>query len=281
VPLLLGGSHSSNLVSSAEVKPDLDPKSVFACEAEWASGEGGLSSIWSVSPSWIEGGWACVFTPRGGEAPYEPRKVRLSVEGSAMEVQYLPSITLVQERIEVGLEGGEVKLVAHPSLLPDVQVVGSEGVDVGVLGLTEGQLVLPVHLTLPHYLHNPTVTFSHPPSGQVVTATLLPLISSCPANHSGIISAILGSLLVYWQSVLVTLLAVILAMFLTRKSLKPGTSPPAAAPPAPSTPAPAKQPEEVGGTYLWTQDKSPIYGSPIFRRSPPAGARNMTQYSYN
>merc|ERR1712032_980897 len=53
------------------------------------------------------------------------------------------------------------------------------------------------------------------------------------------------------------------------------------APPAPSTPAPAKQPEEVGGTYLWTQDKSPIYGSPIFRRSPPAGARNMTQYSYN
>ena len=85
-----------------------------------------------------------------------------------------------------------------------------------------------------------------------------------------------------FQSVLVTLLAVILAMFLTRKSLKPGTSPPAAAPPAPSTPAPAKQPEEVtyfmecqnlfklfsfqvGGTYLWTQDKSPIYGSPIFR----------------
>ena len=108
-----------------------------------------------------------MFTPRGGEAPNEPRKVSLSVEGSAMEVQYLPSITLVQERIEVGLEGGEVKLVAHPSLLPDVQVVGSEGVDVGVLGLTEGQLVLPVHLTLPHYLHNPTVAFSHPPSGQV------------------------------------------------------------------------------------------------------------------
>ena len=167
VPLLLGGSHSSNLVSSAEVQPHLDPKSVFACEAEWASGEGGLSSVWSVSPSWVEGSWACVFTPRGGEAPYEPRKVSLSAEGSTMEVQYLPSITLVQERIEVGLEGGEVKLVAHPSLLPDVQVVGSEGVDVGVLGLTEGQLVLPVHLTLPHYLHNPTVTFSHPPSGQV------------------------------------------------------------------------------------------------------------------
>ena len=214
VCLLLGGSRSSNLVSSAEVvKPDLDPKSVFTCEAEWASGEGGLSSVWSVSPSWVEGGWACVFTPRGGEAPYEPRKISLSVEGSAMEVQYLPSITLVQERIEVGLEGGEVKLVAHPSLLPDVQVVGSEGVDVGVLGLTEGQLVLPVHLTLPHYLHNPTVTFNHPPSGQVsekggalmfsffqvVTATLLPLLSSCPANHSGIISAIFGSLLVYWQ----------------------------------------------------------------------------------
>ena len=87
-----------------------------------------------------------------------------------------------------------------------------------------------------------------------------------------------------FQSVLVTLLAVALAMYLTRKSLKQGTSPPAAAPPAPSTPAPAKQPEEVtlfslsespenfesfpiqvGGTYLWTQDKSPIYGSPIFR----------------
>ena len=49
-----------------------------------------------------------------------------------------------------------------------------------------------------------------------------------------------------FQSVLVTLLAVALAMYLTRKSLKQGTSPPpASAPPAPSTPAPAKQPEEV------------------------------------
>merc|ERR1719507_1886020 len=281
VLLLLGGSHSSNLLSETEVQHNLDPNSVLTCEADWASGEGGLSSIWSVTASWREGGWACVFTPRGGEAPHEPRKVSLSVEGSTWEVQYLPSISLVQEKIEVGLEGSEVKLLAHPSLLPDIKVVGSEGVDVGVLGLTEGELVLPVHLSLPHYLNSPTVTFSHPPSGQIVTATLLPLLSSCPANHSGIISALLGSLLVYWQSVLVTLLAVALAMYLTRKSLKQGTSPPSAAPPAPSTPVPAKQPEEVGGTYLWTQDKSPIYGSPIFRRSPPAGARNMTQYSYN
>merc|ERR1712107_511930 len=100
----------------------------------------------------------------------------------------------------------------------------------GVLGLTEGQLALPVRLTLPHYLHSPTVTFSHPPSGQVVTATLLPLLSSCPANNSGIISALLGSLLLYWQSVLVTLLAVALATYLTRKSLKQGSSPPPAQP---------------------------------------------------
>ena len=56
-----------------------------------------------------------------------------------------------------------------------------------------------------------------------------------------------------FQSVLVTLLAVTLAMYLTRKSLKQGTSPPAAAPPAPSTPAPAKQPEEVTlFSLLWT-----------------------------
>ena len=167
VPLLLGGSHSSNLLSETEVQHNLDPNSVLTCEADWASGESGLSSIWSVTASWREGGWACVFTPRGGEAPHEPRKVSLSVEGSTLEVQYLPSISLVQEKIEVGLEGSEVKLVAHPSLLPDIKVVGSEGVDVGVLGLTEGELVLPVHLSLPHYLNSPTVTFSHPPSGQV------------------------------------------------------------------------------------------------------------------
>ena len=51
---------------------------------------------------------------------------------------------------------------------------------------------------------------------------------------------------VNFQSVLVTLLAVALATYLTRKSLKQGSSPPpASAPPAPSTPVPAKQPEEV------------------------------------
>ena len=167
MPLLLGGSHPSNLASSTDLHHNLEPESVFTCEAEWASGEAGLSSIWSVAPTWLDDGWACLFTPRGGEAPTEPKKITLSVEGSAIEVQYLPSISLVQERVEVGLEGGEVKLVAHPSLLPDIQVVGSEGVDVGVLGLTEGQLALPVRLTMPHYLHNPIVTFSHPPSGQV------------------------------------------------------------------------------------------------------------------
>ena len=64
------------------------------------------------------------------------------------------------------------------------------------------------------------------------------LVSFCfPPDHSITCFA--------FQSVLVTLLAVALAMYLTRKSLKQGTSPPAAAPPAPSTPAPAKQPEEV------------------------------------
>ena len=64
------------------------------------------------------------------------------------------------------------------------------------------------------------------------------LVSFCfPPDHS-------MSCFVF-QSVVVTLLAVALAMYLTRKSLKQGTSPPAAAPPAPSTPAPAKQPEEV------------------------------------
>ena len=60
------------------------------------------------------------------------------------------------------------------------------------------------------------------------------------------------------QSVLVTLLAVALAMYLTRKSLKQGTSPPAAAPPAPSTPVPAKQPEEVNNHFSLELDTGHI-----------------------
>ena len=80
------------------------------------------------------------------------------------------------------------------------------------------------------------------------------------------------------QSVLVTLLAVALAMYLTRKSLKQGTSPPAAAPPAPSTPVPAKQPEEVNNHFNLELDTGHI--STIFSiyslMIPGSGRRHLS-----
>jgi len=98
-------------------------------------------------------------------------------------------------------------------------------------------------------------------------------------------SALMGDLLVYYQSVLSIIVAIVLAVYITKKLLiKPPSPKPAPPPAAAAVASPAKQPEptqEAGSPYLWTVDNSPIYGSPIFRRSPPTQPRNLAQYSYN
>jgi len=174
-----------------------------------------------------------------------------------------------------------VRVVGHLSILGDLSITSSDGVNIGDKFLGDGEVILPVKL-LSHHAGPHTVTVSLPTTGQTVTASLFPLVSSCPdREYTGIVSAILSDLLLYYQSVLVIVLAALLAGYFTFKNLKPAPATCTPAPkPVPATPN-IQKPEEVGGTYLWTQDKSPIYGSPIFRRSPPTGARNLTQYSYN
>ena len=66
---------------------------------------------------------------------------------------------------------------------------------------------------------------------------------------------------VHYQSVLSCLVMGALCFYLFRSGSRP-PPPPAPAPAQPVDAPPSPTP------YLWTQDNSPIYGSPIYRRSP-------------
>ena len=69
---------------------------------------------------------------------------------------------------------------------------------------------------------------------------------------------------VHYQTVLTCLVLVALSIYL----LRPGTKPPPAPAPPPAKPADSPSASPSPQPYLWTQDNSPIYGSPIYRRSP-------------
>ena len=77
----------------------------------------------------------------------------------------------------------------------------------------------------------------------------------------------------HYQTVLTLLLGGLLGLYLWRQTgaPKPPTSGPltaAAAADAPQSPLPSPSPS--GSTpYLWTVDNSPIYGSPMCRRTTP------------
>jgi len=274
------GSGDSNLLAEKNVGVVPPPGDLFSCDIAWDLGVE-ISEVFSVQEVWAEDRWACVFSTVG-QGPGEPAEVRLTVFGVVSSVKYLPAITVHNTGLEVGVAGGVIRIAGHSAVLDLLETKHSEGIVLGSPWLEEGELHIPVTLSAAHYHSHPTVTVSVPQTGQAVTVTILPMISSCKAP-TGFMSAIVGDLLVYYQSVLSIIVAIVLAVYITKTFLtKPPKPTPAPAPaPAQSPAKQAEQTQEAGSPYLWTVDNSPIYGSPIFRRSPPTQPRNMAQYSYN
>ena len=160
-------------------------------------------------------------------------------------------------------EGGAITVTGHSAVLDLLATSHSEGVELGAAWLeAEGELHLPVHLTAPHYAASPSVTVSVPATGQSVTVTVVPLISSC-RNNTGFLTAVVGELVTYYQTVICIVLVSVLTAYVTRTQLSK------TAPPAPSSPSrggeTADSTQNATSPYLWTQDNSPIYGSPIYR----------------
>ena len=161
-------------------------------------------------------------------------------------------------------EGGAITVTGHSAVLDLLATSHSEGVELGAAWLeAEGELHLPVHLS-------PSVTVSVPATGQSVTVTVVPLISSC-RNNTGFLTAVVGELVTYYQTVICIVLVSVLTAYVTRTQLSK-TAPPAPTPaPAPAPSSPSRGGETADSTqnatspYLWTQDNSPIYGSPIYR----------------
>jgi len=278
---LVIGNGDTNLLSSKTVESVL-PGDLYSCDVAWED-EMDISSVWVVGPVWQGDSWSCVFSPVG-PGPVHPVDVRLAVLGVDTVLSYLPAVSVTHTSVEVGVEGGVIRVGGHSAVLDLLETRHSEGLLLGSPWLEEGELHIPVSLSAAHYPSHPTVTVSVPSTGQAVTVTVLPLVSSCRAP-TGFMSALVSDLLVYYQSVLSIIVAIVLAVYITRTLLnKPPSPKPAPLPAQVTSPPPTKQPEqtqEAGSPYLWTVDNSPIYGSPIFRRSPPSQPRNLAQYSYN
>ena len=262
------GSGGKNLLTTQALEKEKvpSPVEVFKCEISWSL-SADINEIFKAEATWLGDKWACAFHSIGS-GPEHPVEITLKVFGAEKTIQYLPSIAVHHTNLEVGVKGGVVRVAGHSHVLDLLVTKHSEGVSLGSPWLNEGELHIPVTLTSHHYHFHPTVTVSVPPTGQSLTVNILPLVNSCKAP-TGFMSAIIGDLLMYYQSVLSIIVAIVLAVYLTQSFLsKPAASNPTPSP-AKSPPKQAEQNQEPaaapGSPYLWTVDNSPIYGSPIFR----------------
>ena len=293
---LVLGSGDSNLLSEGAVQ--YSGPAVFDCLISWDLDTVDIRQVFSAAAVWTGDRWGCVFSPLG-PGPAVPAMVSLQVYGVTHLLPYLPAIAVHHTTLEVGVGGAVVRVQGHSTVLDMLDTRHSEGLVLGTPWLEEGELHIPVSLAASHYHSHPTVTVSVPKTGQTVTVTILPMVSSCRAP-TGFMSAIVGDLMLYYQSVLSIIVAIVLAVYITKTFL---TKPPSPKPAPAPVQSPAKTGEEAQegasptSPYLWTVDNSPIYGSPIFRcvylptyvpithflfrRSTPTQPRNMAQYSYN
>ena len=265
------GHGDSNLLSSEPVL-SLPHVALFSCDLAWDENTN-IESVLRAKPQWTGSSWACAVT-QVSPGPSHPAWVRLTVLGHVETLRYLPPITVPQTSVELGAEGGVVRVTGHSSVLDMIQTRVSDGLDLGSAWLeAEGELQLPVSLSLPYYSSPPSLTITVPATGQTVTVSVLPLISSCK-NSTGFLSALVGGAMYYWQTLIFTATCGVLCVWATSKlavKAKPNvTAPTPAPPPVPSSPSKAGDSADTTGNnaaspYLWTVDNSPIYGSPIFR----------------
>jgi hypothetical protein len=94
--------------------------------------------------------------------------------------------------------------------------------------------------------------------------------------HFLLLSFVPALCLAHYQTVLTILVATLLGFYILRQTANTSSgSKPSAAPPPPIAAAlsqassPSSSPASSSAPYLWTVDNSPIYGSPMFRRTTP------------
>ena len=281
VKIVIGDEgHTSNLVP-ADGGPVTLPDNIlplFSCDLAWDGQDQTLPDIASVMtalPQWTGSHWACVVDQLG-PGPAHPVVTRLSVLDSVGTLRYLPPLSVHQSSLEVGVAGGVVRVTGHSSVLDMLQTRHSDGLELGSAWLeSEGELMIPVSLTLTHYASNPTVTITVPATRQSINVSILPLVSSCKTN-TGFLSAMLGELITYYQTVLCIIIVSIITAYVTKTqfssktgaapaSSKPAPAPVSKAPESPSKTGAGDTSQNAASPYLWTVDNSPIYGSPIYR----------------
>jgi len=288
VPVVIG-SGSKNLVSSGATNVSVSRNhGLFKCDISWDQ-ENNIATVIRAEPQWTRSSWACVLTLVSA-APSHPAQVKLSVLGHVETLRYLPAFSVPQTSVELGVDGGVIGVTGHSSVLDMLETRHSEGLELGSPWLeAEGELHIPVYLSLSQYTSSPSVSVSVPATGQSVSVSIIPLVSSCKTN-TGFISAMFGELLAYYQTVICIILVSVITAYVTKSQFSKTQGSSKLAPvPAPAPAAQATSPNKQDGDtsqnaaspYLWTVDNSPIYGSPIYRRSPPTQPRNLAQYSYN
>merc|ERR1719354_578795 len=210
-----------------------------------------------------------------------PSSLSVTVETSqgavlpAAQIEYVPPFSVSSPVLEVGPGGAQLRVSGHRDVLTGLTTRG-EGVNLASWWLEDSQLVLPVSLVSP-IQQEPWVQVKNPSTGDVVKVAVLPVLDSTYTHKATIIRLDMRFLYTI-------IIGVVLGCLLFTKFIpKPASPPPAPAtsspsrsePPAAASPAASPQP------YLWSVDNSPIYGSPLVKRSPPANARNLTTYSYS
>ena len=118
--------------------------------------------------------------------------------------------------LELGVDGGVIRVTGHSSVLDMLETRHSEGLELGSPWLeAEGELHIPVYLSLSHYTSSPSVSVSVPATGQSVSVSIIPLVSSCKTN-TGFISAMFGELLAYYQTVICIILVSVITAYVTK-----------------------------------------------------------------
>merc|ERR550534_213934 len=117
-------------------------------------------------------------------------------------------------------------------------------------------------------------------TGEEVRVGVQPTFQGTPSSR-GFLSALFDTLMAYYQTVLTLVVASACLFYVLRQPISASSKPPLPAPaPAVSPAKPDMKGDEPTSPtpYLWTMDNSPIYGSPLMRRTSPQ-ARNLSQYS--
>ena len=118
--------------------------------------------------------------------------------------------------LELGVDGGVIRVTGHSSVLDMLETRHSEGLELGSPWLeAEGELHIPVYLSLSQYTSSPSVSVSVPATGQSVSVSIIPLVSSCKTN-TGFISAMFGELLAYYQTVICIIIVSVITAYVTK-----------------------------------------------------------------